>query len=786
MADRRALVAAGTLIVGVGLIGGALALYRKAKAPLGPGPVPTTSAGVEELAKKYPRLEKVLTDPKIGSLVKEFVAAYDQGGPTGAKELARQRGLLNKADEITITVLTETDDTAELEAEVVKSRGRVVARGDQQIDIAIPWSVLEEDVKAGKTPDELLERISRIGNVRGVVPTDHPSTHQGSRGGGTTQGIKVIHADAWQKQGFRGGGVRIGVLDPEVSKAPSYIGNVLPASTLLYPGACVGPGGIGVDGEGNHGVAAAEIVHEVAPDAQLFIACSLGDQEAAIDWLVKQGVRIISHSAGAVQGPRNGTGRQQSKINQLAAKGILWVNSAGNEGARFHRGRLQGKAGAWHEFPNGKTAMAFVFGDESELRVTLIWDQWSGKSVSDYDLYLFDANMREIARSENRNTILRQPMEQIQTTGRHGATYYVGVKGSSGVLPANFLINIRGATKLEFPTASGSLGAPADAVGAVAVGAVEWTNDTLAPYSSRGPTEDGRTKPDISAPTGVASIVYKGSFSGTSSAAPHVAGAAAILWGRYPTYSRNDVLSILLSRAKDLGARGPDNEYGAGRLDLGDPATVPAPNPSAVSVPPAPTPTTPAPSPGGGGDVDFPQITIPWGTIAAVIGLGAAGVVVVIAGFVSVISSVFRGSSPRAAPGPRGPFAPPGRGPMGVPVARPVPSPAAPGAAPRWDAALVAIAGPTSGQRVTITLGVPISIGRSPDCTVPVPVSNVSAHHAWVQRTPDGCWVQDGGSRNGTFVNGQRVTQHFLQPGDVIAVGPAQLRFEVFAARGQA
>lgn len=120
---------------------------------------------------------------------------------------------------------------------------------------------------------------------------------------------------------------------------------------------------------------------------------------------------------------------------------------------------------------------------------------------------------------------------------------------------------------------------------------------------------------------------------------------------------------------------------------------------------------------------------------------------------------------------------------MGVPVARPA---AAPGAAPRWDAALVAIAGPTSGQRVTITLGVPISIGRSPDCTVPVPVSNVSAHHAWVQRTPDGCWVQDGGSRNGTFVNGQRVTQHFLQPGDVIAVGPAQLRFEVFAARGHA
>src|SRR5690606_15310694 len=47
-----------------------------------------------------------------------------------------------------------------------------------------------------------------------------------------------------------------------------------------------------------------------------------------------------------------------------------------------------------------------------------------------------------------------------------------------------------------------SIPTPADAVGAIAVGGVDWRGDRLKSYSSHGPSDDGRLKPDLVAPTG--------------------------------------------------------------------------------------------------------------------------------------------------------------------------------------------------------------------------------------------------------------------------------------------
>jgi hypothetical protein len=54
-----------------------------------------------------------------------------------------------------------------------------------------------------------------------------------------------------------------------------------------------------------------------------------------------------------------------------------------------------------------------------------------------------------------------------------------------------------------------------------------------------------------------------------------------------------------------------------------------------------------------------------------------------------------------------------------------------------------------------------------------------SARHARIDPRPDGVWVEDLGSTNGTFVNGERVTAaRLLQPGDVLRVGATELRLE--------
>ncbi|MDW8251465.1 MAG: S8 family serine peptidase, partial [Myxococcales bacterium] len=590
--DKRILLATSGVAVGLGLLGGAYLLHRKTPRPPTSWPTPPPSASVgpalEELGSKHPNLKKLLEDPKIGSVLKEFAEAYSTGGVPKAKEFARERGFMNGADDITLTVLTENDETAELEASLRELKAEIVGRGDSQVDIQIPWTVVEDEARSGRPPEELIEKVANLKNVRGVLPMDRPEKNQNpfGRSGRSAEGVRVTHADRWHSAGFKGAGVKVGILDPEVSKSAQFLGTVLPKNTPIFLGGCVNRQGISIDDEGIHGPAAAEIVHAMAPEAQLYLACSLGDDDAAINWLVQQGVRIISYSAGGIYGRRNGTGRSQDRINRLARQGILWVNAAGNDGKTFHRGQLAGGSG-WHQFAPGKGAMGFKTKSATgSIKATLIWNHWDQAFISDYDLFIFDRQMNEIARSANRNTTIRQPMEIISARLKPGAQYFIGIRGNQSARPASFILNIHNAGSIEYPVPSGSLGQPADAVGALSVGAVSWDTTRLAPYSSRGPTEDGRLKPEISAPTEVPSLVYKGNFAGTSAAAPHVSGAAALVWGRYPQFTRNQVVHFLLSRARDLGPTGPDNEYGHGYLDLGDPGT------SIASVPPTAVPTT--------------------------------------------------------------------------------------------------------------------------------------------------------------------------------------------------
>jgi hypothetical protein len=83
-----------------------------------------------------------------------------------------------------------------------------------------------------------------------------------------------------------------------------------------------------------------------------------------------------------------------------------------------------------------------------------------------------------------------------------------------------------------------------------------------------------------------------------------------------------------------------------------------------------------------------------------------------------------------------------------------------------------------SGDR--IELGEPShTIGRMSDCTVVVSDTNVSRHHARINRSGSGFVIADLNSTNGTYVNGERLlADHRLNDGDIISVGAINLRFE--------
>lgn len=83
-----------------------------------------------------------------------------------------------------------------------------------------------------------------------------------------------------------------------------------------------------------------------------------------------------------------------------------------------------------------------------------------------------------------------------------------------------------------------------------------------------------------------------------------------------------------------------------------------------------------------------------------------------------------------------------------------------------------------SGERILLGQQ-PITIGRLPDCTVPVNDANVSRRHAEVRAVGSSFVLVDLGSTNGSKVNGVRIDgQRTLDDGDIVSVGTTHLRFE--------
>ena len=123
---------------------------------------------------------------------------------------------------------------------------------------------------------------------------------------------------------------------------------------------------------------------------------------------------------------------------------------------------------------------------------------------------------------------------------------------------------------------------PGTAKNVLTVGGVEADLDSMSTYSSWGPTDDGRLKPDLCAPGSQRSVDFGvtstreggdyGTLSGTSFAAPTVTGTAALLTedhidsvGVRP--HPNLLKALMINTARDRGAEGPDYRYGHGVLD---------------------------------------------------------------------------------------------------------------------------------------------------------------------------------------------------------------------------
>ena len=528
--------------------------------PTFPAPprVTITLPSLDELALRYPSLERLLRDPETDSVYKEFLIAYEQGGLVAAEELARRRGLLTPDNEVRVTLVVDTpaSRTTRLIGDLEALGVNILGVYRDLIDVSIPMSVIA-GVAQSENPAAIFEQIRDVEHIVGLrlsppsVPQGarhSPRVRQSSGSSSVSEGVFAINAAEWQAAGFTGQGIKIGVLDQGFDGFRDQLGRELPEQVIARSFVS----GVAPDASGeNHGTAVAEIIHDVAPGAELFLAhydggdVSMGN---AVDWLLEQGVQIISHSAGGLAGPMDGTGRDAELVDRVTAQGVLWINSAGNSADEHLREVFSDADGdGFHDFQSGSSLLAFRPAPDQITQIVLNWDDWPQAS-EDYDLYLLNRDGVVLASSRNIQAGSRAPVEQILYRFDDARAYYVSVQASNVTRPARLDLYIHEARSMELTTPSHSLATPADARGALTVGAVDVRDNALQPYSSYGPTEDGRRKPELLGPDGVSVAVYTPeAFFGTSAAAPHVAGAAALIWSAHPGFNADDVRVSLLA-----------------------------------------------------------------------------------------------------------------------------------------------------------------------------------------------------------------------------------------------
>lgn len=438
-------------------------------------------------------------------------------------------------------------------------------------------------------PLTLLPQASEQAGVLRIQPIMSPDDDQGAV---ISEGVAAHNALAWHSAGYRGEGVKVGVIDggDDFRGFTSLMGTELPSEVKAR---CYPDIGVVTDNiedcmtDSDHGTAVTEVVFDIAPNAAYYIAspASRGDTHDAVEWMVAEGVDVIGMSSGTVwDGPGDGTSpfsdSPLNAVDKAVRGGAIWTNSVGSDARAVWFGEFSDPdSDGRHNFTDADECNGLELERGDELRVQLRWDDiWLGAS-RDLDMLLWsESSQAYVATSEYPQSGGGEhiPFEHISYDAASDGQYCLEIKHMSGARPDWIQMLIRrSATNLEHFTLNGSIRNPAESrnPGMLAVGGAPWSNtDTIYYYGSRGPTPDGRIKPDIVGANGVRTATDD-HFGGTSSAQPHIAGLAALVRQRFPHFTPQQTAQYLKDNADPRGEV-PNNTWGYGFAKLPDIDTV--------------------------------------------------------------------------------------------------------------------------------------------------------------------------------------------------------------------
>jgi hypothetical protein len=365
------------------------------------------------------------------------------------------------------------------------------------------------------------------------------------------ESLQALGALNWQAAGYQGQGIHIAVLDTGFRGYRSHLGQCLPRTVECRS--------FRRDGNlearnSEHGILCGEILHSIAPQADLLFANWEDDQPEqfleAVAWARSRGARIITCSLIMPSwSDGEGGGDIERRLEQLVGRDgppgdALFFACAGNTALRHWRGPFHAGADGWHEWRAGKTDNILAPWTAEPISIELYCH-----GGATYELRIEDASGRTIATGVN-GTDGWRAWSVVTLEPKQGSDCRVKVRLARGT-PGDFHLVALGASLSE-TVASGSVCCPADARSVVAVGAMTGSGETFA-YSSHG-ASGAYTKPELMAIVPFASSWRARPFSGTSAAAPQAAGAAALYWSRFPMKSAAEVKEVLCRSALRLPA----------------------------------------------------------------------------------------------------------------------------------------------------------------------------------------------------------------------------------------
>ncbi|MCX8103636.1 MAG: PQQ-binding-like beta-propeller repeat protein [Candidatus Bipolaricaulota bacterium] len=573
------------------------------------------ASGLSAVAQEWevwPRDTQVSDHPKIANFLENLIADYQASRSVIALDTMRRvpsfYGLHREGDRVRVVIEIESANLASRVVSALKSiGGEIELSYDTQIQALVPIKNIRQ--------------IAEVKEVQFVRPPIQPVLMQGAT---VSEGQKLIGAPTWHTAGVNGQGVKVGLIDPAFYRYEQLLGRELPprervtARSFRSDGRMYDP-----DAPSSHGVAVSEVVTDVAPGINLYLAAFDTDVEfrRAVDWLIEQKVDVINTSLGFPSGCFRGQGMFEPSIRKAREAGITWVTSAGNRGDSHWEGSFTDpNTNDRHNFSSFDETLTFeveLFPLEvSGQRVAgvlvvffLSWDAPCSGAFDDYDLAIFPESAPEVRLQGDwawrRGVPVKVAGGLFYTrnpalAGRRDSFAVEITKKRSGAAPARLdlvaqVCLICHSFEYLVPQGSISIFEPAISPNAISVGAFHHAPDrcpsdlcpetNLFVYSSRGPTKDGRIKPDITAPSHISTATYgkytgdgpnqNSGFDGTSASAPHVAGAAALVKQVFPKFTPQQVQEFLEKRAEDRGARGKDNDWGAGQLLLGEVIIIP-------------------------------------------------------------------------------------------------------------------------------------------------------------------------------------------------------------------